>query len=331
MSTDDYFENMNALVRFSNRMRKKANVVYDKKTFKRKNSLFEHFVFDYIPGMMASTILSPLNRIKVILQVNYGTNLTSKEVYNGIIKNEGYKALFKGNIVYSIKLFFQFSIKTLFYERIKYRFKNYQDLIKKQKLKIYFLDFFINFLSATTSSLICLVFTFPFDMAYTRMAAEYNCKKFYYKNMSDSFEITNTQRSVLRYLDYYPGFRFALLQQFVNSTISLLGYSMLHFLININKNEKPSSINNYKYFIIGPFFVSFIASIITYPFDTIKRLMQTSGAKGFRKLRSIEVLKEFSINPLRFYSGFYIYLLRSLPYSFLQYQIFNSLVSVTTK
>jgi hypothetical protein len=58
------------IINFSNNKRKyienqksNTNIIF------RKNSILEIFAFQYVPCIMASTILAPLNRIKVMLQV----------------------------------------------------------------------------------------------------------------------------------------------------------------------------------------------------------------------------------------------------------------------
>jgi hypothetical protein len=56
------------LVRFSNN-RRKVIESQNKKTISRKNNFLEFYTFNFLPIAITSTILSPLNRLKVLMQV----------------------------------------------------------------------------------------------------------------------------------------------------------------------------------------------------------------------------------------------------------------------
>ncbi len=84
----------------------------------------------------------------------------------------------------------------------------------------------------------------------------------------------------------------------------------------------------------GSALIAITSSVLCYPLDTIKRIYQVNGAKGYRlKYRNPEdVVKEIKVHGIqRFYSGFSLYLLRNIPFSFIQYMIFQSLSSHLTK
>ena len=56
------------LVRFSNNRRKFIES-QNNKIVNRKNNPLEFYTFNFLPIMITSTILSPLNRLKTIMQV----------------------------------------------------------------------------------------------------------------------------------------------------------------------------------------------------------------------------------------------------------------------
>jgi hypothetical protein len=56
------------LVRFSNN-RRKAVESQNKKIINRKNNFLEFYTFNFLPIAITSTILAPLNRLKILMQV----------------------------------------------------------------------------------------------------------------------------------------------------------------------------------------------------------------------------------------------------------------------
>lgn len=56
------------LVRFSNNRRKYIES-QNKKIVNRKNTPLDFYTFNFLPIALTSTILSPLNRLKVLMQV----------------------------------------------------------------------------------------------------------------------------------------------------------------------------------------------------------------------------------------------------------------------
>jgi hypothetical protein len=89
------------LINFSNNKRRNienqkanSNIIF------RKNSALEIFVFQYIPLIGASTILAPLNRLKVLLQVkdiipmpkevgSIGVGAKTNVSINGLVNGKG--------------------------------------------------------------------------------------------------------------------------------------------------------------------------------------------------------------------------------------------------
>jgi len=66
------------LIKYSNNKRKKIEYLNSHLAIKRKSSLLEQYLFNFVPVAITSAILSPLNRIKIILQVQ-NTGLSHKE------------------------------------------------------------------------------------------------------------------------------------------------------------------------------------------------------------------------------------------------------------
>lgn len=67
------------LVRFSNNRRKFIES-QNKKIIKRKNNFLEFYTFNFLPIALTSTILSPLNRLKILFQVQDFIPISKKEL-----------------------------------------------------------------------------------------------------------------------------------------------------------------------------------------------------------------------------------------------------------
>ena len=70
MNNQDYKHSPTSpLIRFSDSRRNVVKSKAQQGYFIRQSSILEVFVFNFVPVAITSTILAPLNRIKVILQV----------------------------------------------------------------------------------------------------------------------------------------------------------------------------------------------------------------------------------------------------------------------
>ncbi len=75
------------LVRFADNRRKTIDNQRKKNYIYRKTTILEQLIYNVLPVITTSTILAPLNRIKVLLQVNKPIlfkQVTSRSIYQGI-------------------------------------------------------------------------------------------------------------------------------------------------------------------------------------------------------------------------------------------------------
>lgn len=78
------------LVKISDKRRKVVDSQKKKNYVYRKTSLLEQIIFNVVPVLTTSTILAPLNRIKILLQVNKTL----------VLKDATAKSLYKGKFVF---------------------------------------------------------------------------------------------------------------------------------------------------------------------------------------------------------------------------------------
>jgi solute carrier family 25 protein 16 len=344
------------LLRFSNWRRSTTERQQLKGYKMRERNILEVYTFNFLPCAITSTLLAPLNRLKVIFQIHSmipglieNKKLAISEVLKTIQKEQGYLSLFKGNFAYTLKIFSQITSKTILIDRFKNKANETKMLIEVFKYRILGANFLIDLFTAFMASVTTLIISYPFELAYTRLAGLYtidiNSKyKFEYKtikqalhNVEYNAEGGNVRpNSIKSWVDrHYCGFSLAFLQSLVFSTVSFAGYQILFRVQKTNQNKNnPSKFDKYKTAMGGSALIAMVSSLVSYPFDTIKRIYQVNGARGYKlKYRNPEdIFKEIKVSGIeRFYSGFSFYLLRNIPFSYIQYMIFHSLSTHLTK
>ena len=90
-------------------------------------------------------------------------------------------------------------------------------------------------------------------------------------------KVKNVQNKRFQFVRNYKGFSLAAISVVPNFAITMTGYELIS-RINSNKN---SYLANFLKNFGASSLVSLIASVVTYPIDTLKRLVQISGSKGF--------------------------------------------------
>jgi len=94
-----------------------------------KNNL-RNLVAGGIAGMLAKTCVAPIDRIKIMYQIT-ATKFHLRDiphVARGIVKAEGFTALWKGNVATLIRVFPYSGVQFMVYDRCKHYF-----LMKKQE------------------------------------------------------------------------------------------------------------------------------------------------------------------------------------------------------
>jgi hypothetical protein len=327
------------MVRFSNWRRGFVERQQSKGYKMRKINILEVYTFTFVPCAITSTLLAPLNRLKIILQVKDGYMYNNKPQLRGfgLVKNtiseQGVLSLFKGNLAYTMKIFAQITSKTLFIDRIKNKVIESKIFIDMFKYRILGANIFLDFISAFSATMITLLMTHPFDMAYTRIAGQNkHSNKFEYNKIKDCFhyiepsqETIETNRTKINIGRYYHGYWINFINAIAYSTLTLVGFQIL---FRLKKEENTSILNMSTFTFAG--LIGLVAGTITYPIDTIKRQIFVNGAKGFQfkytDSKELTTLLNFSKYP-KLYAGFSFFFIRSLPFSYIQYYIFHTLTN----
>ncbi len=382
MSSHDNTSIVPGLLRFGNYLRR--NTEKQRGYISKQRSPLELLIFNFIPAGLASTVLAPLNRLRVILQVqsllpdlpsnenglsgsanktntnntnntsdpSIKTNTTSKNtpsniniriphLISTITKSEGYLSLFKGNSAYLSKLFAQFISKTIIIDRTKFFFEYNKKAIDRMKYKILGANLLLDLVCAFVASASTVILSYPFDLVYARMTAQIesaNGNSGNYKTIKSCFhgiERGNLNGNVnvnnnSTFAKYYNGFLAGALGSLVYSVMAFTGYQVLYRFDkdnNLNTNSDGENKTNI-YIKAGPAMIGLFAGIIAYPFDTVKRIQQVNGAKGYKGLYANynDIIASHNVKYL--YRGVSLYLLRNIPFASLQYFCFSKMSDV---
>jgi len=239
-----------------------------------------NFLKDFAAGGIAAgiskTAVAPIERVKLLLQVQHASKQIAKDKqYKGIIdtfvripKEQGFLAFWRGNLANVIRYFPTQALNFAFKDKYKQIFLSGVD--KKKQFWRYFAG---NLASGGAAGATSLCFVYPLDFARTRLAADVG------KSGGREF---NGLADCLSKTFKSDGFK-GLYQGFGVSVQGIIIYRASYFgLFDTCKGMLPDPKNT-------PLIVSFvIAQIVTtisgitsYPFDTVRRrLMMQSGRKG---------------------------------------------------
>lgn len=239
------------------------------------------FLKDFAAGGVAAgiskTIVAPIERVKLLLQVQHASKQITKEMqYKGIVdafvripQEQGLRSFWRGNLANVIRYFPTQALNFAFKDKYKQVF-----LAGVDKKKQFWRFFAGNLASGGAAGATSLCFVYPLDFARTRLAADIG------KGPADR-EFTGLVNCLTKtfksdgIMGLYRGFNI--------SVQGIIIYRASYFgLFDTCKGMLPDPKNT-------PLIVSFIiAQIVTtasgitsYPFDTVRRrLMMQSGRKG---------------------------------------------------
>ncbi|EZA54250.1 ADP,ATP carrier protein [Ooceraea biroi] len=240
--------------------------------------LHKSFLIDFLAGGLSAAIsktaVAPLERVKLLLQVQHTSKQISPEQrYKGMLdafvripKETGFLSFWRGNLANVIRYFPTQALNFAF----------------KDKFKIFFLgdvpkDAFWrqlagNLAAGGAAGATSLLFVYPLDLARTRLAADVGRgKKREFKGINDC--ILKIFKS--------DGF-FGLYRGFNVSVQGIIIYRATYFGLYDTMRialPDPKSTPLYINFLIAEV-VTTIAGIVSYPFDTVRRRMMMQSGRS---------------------------------------------------
>ncbi|KAL9650279.1 hypothetical protein ABK040_014934 [Willaertia magna] len=193
-------------------------------------NMYKSLLAGAISGLFSRTLTAPLERIKILYQVQTKTppNLITglKEMYI----EGGFKGLFRGNGVNLIKVAPEKALKYAVYEQMKSFFVNNWNNGEKE------CDSKQLFVSGAVAGVTCHAVMHPFEVLKTRLSVAPTGQ---YTGMTNAFVTISKQEGYI--LPWFRGLTPAVLGTIPNSGVSLLSYELLkQMMFGVNPDSPPS-------------------------------------------------------------------------------------------
>jgi len=254
---------------------------------KSKSFDWEAFGKDFIVGgisaAVSKTAVAPIERVKLLLQVQaVSTQISKENQYKGIVdafvripKEQGFSSFWRGNLANVIRYFPTQALNFAFKDKFKALFLKGVD--KKTQFWRYFAG---NLASGGAAGATSLCFVYPLDFARTRLAADVGVNK----NRQYTGLIDCLKKNVKSDgpLGLYRGFSVSVQGIIIYRACYFGFYDTAKGLLPDPKNT-PLIIS----FLIAQV-VTNVSGIVSYPFDTVRRrmMMQSGKAAGDRKYKN---------------------------------------------
>lgn len=239
-------------------------------------SFLKDFLAGGISAAVAKTSVAPIERVKLLLQVQHASKQISKDKqYKGMVdcfiripKEQGFKSFWRGNLANVIRYFPTQALNFAFKDKYKLIFLGGVD--KKTQFWRYFMG---NLASGGAAGASSLCFVYPLDYARTRLGADVGKGdgQREYKGLVDCLQKTFKSDGLT---GLYRGFSV--------SVQGIIIYRACYFgFFDVAKGFLPDPKNTsflIKFMIAET--VTTCSGIISYPFDTVRRrMMMQSGRK----------------------------------------------------
>jgi solute carrier family 25 phosphate transporter 23/24/25/41 len=253
----------------------------------------KNFLAGGVAGAVSRTLTAPLERLKILYQVNYkGSN--PPNIIKGlseIVQKDGVRGLFRGNFVNVCKATPDTSIKFAVFELFKQLMRGDDET---QTLQSYQL-----FLAGAGSGLISGFCVFPLDVLKTRFAAAPTGT---YSSIVDA--VRKITKAEGRIKPFFNGFQATLLAALPNSGINLMTYEFFKASANTYFGKQNKEVPMSLFMVIGAM-SAVIASSLMYPFQLVTSRIIMQGMSQER-LGMIGIIKQVRQHEgaWGFYKGF---------------------------
>ena len=288
-----------------------------------------------LAGCIAKTATNPLERIKMLSQTGeHGLKQTSvSSLYRNIIKNEGVIGLWAGNGVNMLRIFpakaVVFSTNDMYQDFFRRFFSTLPENDNNpQNLKAQKLPNALIFLSGGLAGMTASACTYPLDFARGRISGKLASRasdgvvKKEYKGIVSTILLTVREEG---FSALYKGVTPTLIGALPYEGIKFGTVGLLDTLFPASSFSASPAIRKMIFGGLG----GVAAGAITYPNDTVRRLMQLQGSRGTETQYSGYwdcVRKTYRAEGLsRFYRGAAINIIRMAPNSAVQFGAYEIL------
>lgn len=231
------------------------------------------FLMGGVSGTISKTVVAPIERVKLLLQVQHGGYTSINQAFRGIYRDQGVPAFWRGNMANVYRYFPTQALNFAVKERVQ------KVLVKADPNKAFWTYFGQQLLSGGISGGVSLFFVYPLDFARTRLAADMgrtpDTREF--RSTWDVLRKTYSSNGVRA---WYAGFPPSFFGIFVYRAAFFGIYDSGKQLIYGDDQRNASPLVS---FAVG-FLAETVAGLIAYPPDTVRRrmMMQTGKQKVFQ-------------------------------------------------
>jgi solute carrier family 25 (adenine nucleotide translocator) protein 4/5/6/31 len=246
------------------------------KVQKKKKSFVQDFFIGGVSAAVSKTVVAPIERVKLILQVqDANKNIAPENRYNGIgdcfkrvIKEQGFGSLWRGNLANVVRYFPTQAINFACKDFYKVYLCPYNP---KTQPGMFFLG---NMASGGAAGATSLCVVYPLDFARTRLAADVGSgKEREFTGLVDCLK-KSVQKGGIG--GVYNGFGI--------SVVGIIAYRASYFgafdtgkVVLFKDFKKANIVSQWMFAQV----VTVGAGIVSYPLDTVRRrLMMNAGKKG---------------------------------------------------
>lgn len=256
----------------------------DKKDHKDKHFSLKTFISGGIAGSVAKTLVAPIDRCKILLQVHnvHYEGFGIFESFYRIVQKEGYFSLYKGNGAQMLRIFPYAAMQFTSYET--YKRLNVALFGPEASNKIV-----NNLACGSLAGITAVSVTYPLDVIRSRLAFQFTGEHIY-NGITDAMRKIYAEQNSVR--AFYRGYGITVLGMIPYAGLSFTSFERLKHYVLTNKfeylmveNTKPIGENNsnnqdryYELTVPGKLLcggmTAIIAQTITYPLDVVRRHMQ---------------------------------------------------------
>jgi solute carrier family 25 (adenine nucleotide translocator) protein 4/5/6/31 len=244
----------------------------------RKDHFFQDFMIGGVSAAVSKTVVAPIERVKMLLQVQDANKyMAAEDKYKGIgdcfsrvYKEQGFVSFWRGNTANVIRYFPTQAMNFALKDHFKKWFCPYNP--KKQP----FMFFLGNMASGGAAGATSLLFVYPLDFARTRLAADVGKgKKGGEREFSGLVDCLKKIHGSDGLLGLYRGF--------LISVIGIIAYRASYFgMFDTGKAllfPDPKKANILAMWAFAQF-VTVTAGIASYPLDTVRRRLMMQSGRG---------------------------------------------------
>ncbi|CAI5756445.1 unnamed protein product [Candida verbasci] len=280
---DNYKDTKHGIVNHQN------NLYSDVKSFIKLDSNAS-FIAGGIGGVVSRTIISPIERAKILLQLQSESQAAYRGMVPSIIrmyKEEGWKGLFRGNTLNCIRIFPYSAVQFAVFEKFKHIMLNYRPRIGNE------LNGFERLISGSIAGIVSVVVTYPLDLIRARITVQTASLKKLNK-LDKPLSVWQTIKEVYT----KEGGFFALYRGLIPTTLGVAPYVAINFALYERlreyMNNSPNDFSNPIWKLSAGATSSLIAGVIIYPLDLLRKRFQVAsmndGAFGFKYKSTMHAL-----------------------------------------